>query len=315
MLVLGSVRYLVPAEASADTVTAVGLVISVTTGVLLGAATAGAWSAATDRWALPAGAWAAFLVAPVVGSQVPVAWMRWPVPQWLFAVALVALVAAMSTTRPGARAQRIDGRALIVAVVAACVLTAGYVLLGDLVRSESAAGAVRMWLVAAAALVATVIGAEVTARFLPLADDRFPIAVTGVVAAAYPLAVELRAATVWVLLVAPAAAVAGVLLARRLPYPGAGLAVAFVTSTVAVLWPATFADHIPLPVRVALVAVGTGLALGASLPGTATTAALGMSLLAPAAAVSGAVWALPADPRWVVTALAVTAAACAWQLR
>ena len=47
VLVLGSVRYLVPADASADTLTAVDLVISITTGVLLGAATAGAWGSAT----------------------------------------------------------------------------------------------------------------------------------------------------------------------------------------------------------------------------------------------------------------------------
>jgi hypothetical protein len=116
-------------------------------------------------------------------------------------------------------------------------------------------------------------------------------------------------------LVAVAAVAAGVLLAPRMPYPGLGLTVALVTSAAAVLWPALVADNIPLPVRVALVAAGTGLALGASLPGSAPTAALGMSLFAPATALFGAVWMLPADPRWVMTALAVTAAACAWQVR
>jgi len=98
------------------------------------------------------------------------------------------------------------------------------------------------------------------------------------------------------------------------PYPAAGLVVAFAVSAAAVLWPA-FADAVPLPVRVALVAAGCALALAASLPGSATVAALGMALPVPATAVIGAVWLVPGNPQGSAIALAATAAVCAWQVR
>ncbi|MFD3812861.1 hypothetical protein [Rhodococcus sp. NPDC058639] len=316
VLVLGSVRYIVPVDASSETLTAVGFVVAATTGVLLGSAAAGAWGSASGQWALVTGAWSAFLTAAAAGAVVPVAVMRWTVPQWLLVLALVALVAAAITARPGMRVQRLDPRVSVIAVVAAGVLTLGYRLLGDLVTSQAVESAVRMWLVVGAALLAIVIAAEITARLLPPGNDRFVLAATGAVAAGYPIVVELWAgAPRWVLLVTVGAVLVGVRLARYFPSPLAGFTVATVVSVAAIWFPEEIGEGIPLVVRVALVAAGTGLALAASLPGSASIAALGLALPVPAAAVIGAVWVLPADPRWIVLALAATVGACAWQVR
>lgn len=316
VLVLGSVRYIVPVDASSETLAVVGFVAAATTGVLLGSAAAGAWGSASGQWALVAGAWSAFLTAAAVGAVVPVAVMRWTVPQWLLVLALVTLVGAAITARPGMRVQRLDPRVSVIAVVAAGVLTLGYRLLADLVTSQAAETAVRMWLVVVVALLAIVIAAEITARLLPPGNDRFVLAATGAVAAGYPIVVELWAgAPRWVLLVTVGAVLVGVRLARYFPSPLAGFAVAMVVSVAAVWFPEEIGEGIPLVVRAALVAAGTGLALAASLPGSASIAALGLALPVPAAAVIGAVWVLPADPRWIVLALAATVGACAWQVR
>ena len=316
VLVLGSVRYVVPVDASSETLAVVGFVAAATTGVLLGSAAAGAWGSASGQWALVAGAWSAFLTAAAVGAVVPVAVMRWTVPQWLLVLALVTLVGAAITARPGMRVQRLDPRVSVIAVVAAGVLTLGYRLLADLVTSQAAETAVRMWLVVVVALLAIVIAAEITARLLPPGNDRFVLAATGAVAAGYPIVVELWAgAPRWVLLVTVGAVLVGVRLARYFPSPLAGFAVAMVVSVAAVWFPEEIGEGIPLVVRAALVAAGTGLALAASLPGSASIAALGLALPVPAAAVIGAVWVLPADPRWIVLALAATVGACAWQVR
>lgn len=316
VLVLGSVRYIVPVDASSETLAVVGFVAAATTGVLLGSAAAGAWGSASGQWALVAGAWSAFLTAAAVGAVVPVAVMRWTVPQWLLVLALVTLVGAAITARPGMRVQRLDPRVSVIAVVAAGVLTLGYRLLADLVTSQAAETAVRMWLVVVVALLAIVIAAEITARLLPPGNDRFVLAATGAVAAGYPIVVELWAgAPRWVLLVTVGAVLVGVRLARYFPSPLAGFAVAMVVSVAAVWFPEEIGEGIPLVVRAALVAAGTALALAASLPGSASIAALGLALPVPAAAVIGAVWVLPADPRWIVLALAATVGACAWQVR
>ncbi len=316
VLVLGSVRYIVPVDASSETLTVVGFVAAATTGVLLGSAAAGAWGSASGQWALVTGAWSAFLMAAAVGAVVPVAVMRWTVPQWLLVLALVALVGAAITARPGMRVQRLDPRVSVIAVVAAGVLTLGYRLLGDLVTSQAVGSAVRMWLVVVATLLAIVIAAEITARLLPPGNDRFVLAATGALAAGYPIVVELWAgAPRWVLLVTVGAVLVGVRLARYFPNPLAGFVVAMVVSVAAVWFPEEIGEGIPLVVRAALVAAGTGLALAASLPGSASIAALGLALPVPAAAVIGAVWVLPADPRWIVLALAATVGACAWQAR
>ncbi|MFZ3391856.1 hypothetical protein TVH25_01175 [Rhodococcus sp. 7Tela_A2] len=315
-LVLGSVRYIVPVDASSETLAVVGFVAAATTGVLLGAAAAGAGGSARGPGARGAGAGAAFLTAAAVGAVVPVAVMRWTVPQWLLVLALVTLVGAAITARPGMRVQRLDPRVSVIAVVAAGVLTLGYRLLADLVTSQAAETAVRMWLVVVVALLAIVIAAEITARLLPPGNDRFVLAATGAVAAGYPIVVELWAgAPRWVLLVTVGAVLVGVRLARYFPSPLAGFAVAMVVSVAAVWFPEEIGEGIPLVVRAALVAAGTGLALAASLPGSASIAALGLALPVPAAAVIGAVWVLPADPRWIVLALAATVGACAWQVR
>ena len=316
VLVLGSVRYIVPVDASSETLAVVGFVAAATTGVLLGAAVAGAWGSVSSQGALIIGAWSAFLTAAAVGAVVPLTAMRWTVPQWLLVLALVALVAAAITARPGMRVQRPDPRLSVIAVAGAAALTLGYLLLGDLVTSQAAAGAVRMWLVAGAALLAIVIGAELVARLVPPGDARFVLAATGAVAAGYPIVVELWAgAPWWVLLVTVGAVLAGVRLARYFPYALAGFLVAVVVSVAAVWFPDEIGAGIPLWVRAALVAAGTGVALGASIPGSVSIAALGLSLPVSAAAVIGAVWVLPADPRWLVLALAATVGACAWQVR
>ncbi|MEU5842354.1 hypothetical protein [Rhodococcus sp. NPDC047139] len=321
VVVLGSVRYLVPTGISTDSLTVVGWVIAATTGVLLGAATAGSWGSATGQWALIAGGWAAFLTAAAVGSEAPVDEMRWTVPQWAIAFALVATVAAALTVPAGMRVQRADPRLLAIVVTAAVALPVGYRLLGDFVGVRATGTGVLTWVIAGGALAVAVVGAELLARVVPPGDDRFVLTVTGAVAAAYPVLVELWSGMQtsslpwWVLLVAVGAVAAGVRLAPYTPYALPGLVLAAAVSAATVWWPEEIGEGIPLAVRVALVALGTGLALGASLPGSASVAALGMALPVPATAVVGAVWMLPVDPQWPALALFTTAAICAWQVR
>ena len=108
--------------------------------------------------------------------------MPWTVPQWLLAIALVAVVAAALVAQPGMRVQRADPRLWTVAAGASLALSVGYRLLGDRVTTEAASSTVlRMWLFTGGALLLLVIGAEVTARFLPPGDGAFPMAVTGAI--------------------------------------------------------------------------------------------------------------------------------------
>ncbi|WP_226436080.1 hypothetical protein [Rhodococcus yananensis] len=314
IVVLGSVRYLVASNTTADGLTAVGLVTAATTGVLLGAAVSGAWSTPGGPGALVAGGWAGLLTAPAVGMAMPTAAVPWTVTQWLLAIALIATVGSAVTVPTGGRGGRVDPQVLVVAAIAAVVLVAGYRLLGDLLTDHGPDGP-WLWPIAVGVLVASVIGAELVARQVPSGDDRFVLAVTGAVAAAYPVLIEVvGGAPWWTHVVAVTAVAVGAWAAPYAPYPAAGLVVAFAVSAAAVLWPA-FADAVPLPVRVALVAAGCALALAASLPGSATVAALGMALPVPATAVIGAVWLVPGNPQGSAIALAATAAVCAWQVR
>ncbi|UYP18282.1 hypothetical protein OED52_16695 [Rhodococcus sp. Z13] len=321
VVVLASVRYLVPADASADTLTVMGLVVAATTGVLLGAATAAAWGSPDGQWVLVAGGWSAFLVAAAVGTEIPFEVVRWTVPQWTLVVALVATLAAALTIPVGMRVQRADPRLLAMAIGAAAVLSVGYLLLGDLVSDRATSAGLLSWLIVGGALTVTVVGAEITARVVAPGDDRFVLTVTGALAASYPMVAEVWSGMQtsimpwWVLLVVVAAVVAGVRLAGYMPYALPGLLLAAAVTAATVWWPDEIGDGIPLAVRAALVALGTGLALGASLPGSTSVAALGLALPVPMAAVIGAVWVMPADPKWVVLALVATASVCAWQVR
>lgn len=319
-LVLGSLRVLVPGDASADTLGVVGLIAAATTGVLLGAAIAGGWGSAGGQWALLSGVWAAFFVAAAVGGTVPVDSIGWTVPRWALAGALFATIAAVITVRSGMRVQRADPRLLATVVAAAVALTVGYRLLGNLVESRATGGGAMPWLIAGGALALAVVGAELTARVVPPTDERFVLAVTGAVAASYPMVVELwvvarSPGSWWAPLLVVGAVVAGVRLAAYLPYALPGLLVAAAVSAASVGWPEEFGLQVPFAVRVAVVAAGAGLALGASLPGSASVAALGLSLPVPLTAVVGAVWTMPAEPRWVVLTLAAAATVCAWQVR
>ncbi|MGW0018956.1 hypothetical protein ACWDUD_11560 [Rhodococcus sp. NPDC003382] len=317
VLVLGSIRYIAPSDAAADTRSALQIVVAATAGILLGAAVAATWGRVGGQWAVVAGGWSAFLAAAAAGNGRPFESLHWTVPQWLLAIALVTVVAAALVAQPGMRVQRADPRMWTVAVGAALALSVGYRLLADRVDAEAASSTVRMWLFTGGALLLLVIGAEVAARFLPPGDGAFPMAVTGAIVTAYPLVVALGGPDVsgWAPAVAIVAVVLGLRAAPHMPRPELGLAVALVTTAVAALWPDLAADGWPLLVRVALIAAGTGLALGSALPGSAPVAALGLSLPFAALPVVGAVWSIPADPKLIVGALVVTGAVCAWQVR
>ncbi|WP_138996231.1 hypothetical protein [Rhodococcus zopfii] len=317
VLVLGTVRYIAPSDADTDTQSALQIVVAATAGILLGAAIAATWGRASGQWAVIAGAWSAFLAAAATGTERPFDSLHWTVPQWLLAITLVTVVAAALVAQPGMRVQRADPRLWPVAVGAALALSVGYRVLGDRVTAESASSTVRMWLFVGGALLLLVIGAEVTARFLPPGDGPFPMAVTGATVTAYPLVAALGGPEVpgWTPAVAVVAVLAGLRAAPRMPRPELGLALALVTTAVAALWPDLAADGWPLLVRVALIAAGTGLALGSALPGSAPVAALGAALPFAALPVLGAVWSIAADPMLVVGALVVAGAVCAWQVR
>lgn len=317
VLVLGTVRYIVPADAGTDAQSAVQIVVAATAGVLLGAAVAATWGRASGQWAVVAGGWSAFLAATTVGIRRPFESLHWTVPQWLLAVTLVTVAAAALVAQPGMRVQRADPRMWTVAVGAALALSVGYRLLGDRVTAEAASSTARMWLFAAGALLLLVVGAEVAARFLPPGDGPFVMAVTAAIVAAYPLIVTLGGPDVpqWTPAVVMVAVLAGLRTAPHLPRPELGLAVALVATAVAALWPELADDGWPLLVRVAVIAAGTGLALGSVLPGSAPVAALGVVLPFAALPLVGAVWSIPADTTVVVGALVATGAVCAWQVR
>lgn len=311
-VVLATVRFAVPA-ADVDTLTALDLTGAGAAGILLGAAVAAAWGEPIGQWAVVAGTWAVFLVAGPTGTSLQSSALPSPL-QWPLAVGAGAVVLAALVAGPGARVQRPDARLPIVAVGATAVLVVGLHVLGGWV-GEHAAGA-WMWPVAVGALAATVLGVEAVARVLPFADGRFPVASLGATAAAYPLVDDLAGTEVsaWVPATGLLAVAAGAALAWRVPRVDLGLGVALIVTLTVALWPGVGADGPQLLVRVALVAAGTGLALGAALPRAAPVAAMGLALPFTAATVA-AVAALPADQRMLTGALVATGAVCAWRCR
>lgn len=313
-VVLGTVRFAVPA-ADPDTLTVLPLISAGAAGILLGAAVAAAWGEPIGQWAVVVGAWAVFLLAGPMGTSLQSSALPSPL-QWPLAVAAGAVVLAAFVAGAGARVQRPEARLPIVAVGATAALTVGMHVLAGWVGEQATSAAAWMWLAAAAVLAATVLGAEAVGRFLPFADGRFPVAAIGATAAAYPLVDDLagREVSAWVPAAGVLAVAAGAALAWRVPRVELGLGVALVVTLTAALWPDTAADGPQLLVRVALVAAGTGLALGAALPGAAPVAAMGL-VLPVAAATVATVWALPADPRLLTGALAATGAVCAWRCR
>ncbi|RVW01640.1 hypothetical protein [Rhodococcus spongiicola] len=274
--VLIAARLMVSGVSDLDQLTLLYYTKCVAGGVLLGAAVAAAWSRTLPRLLLAGAVVSTFVVAhtahaawspstSVLGE--PFWWMLLP------ALALAAVCAVIDTEEPA----RTDGTVVREVIAAVVTLALAHRLLGEWIDGQSGSR-FRLWVVAGLCLVLVVALTEFWARRL---ESQFLLAATAVAAVA-PFATTALAwghlrLTPWVPVTVGVATVAvGVTVGLWRPLPLAGLATLALIPLVTAIDPTPPNSQAWFLAELAVLGVGIGLALGATLPDSGAPAALGL---------------------------------------
>ncbi|MFE3293773.1 hypothetical protein [Rhodococcus sp. NPDC059234] len=286
-LVLLGARLTVPGVSDFDALTALHYLKTAAAGVLLGSVVATAWAGRAGQWATTLGAVAAFLSAQASGMATltfttsSVGEPSW----WLLGPTLALAIASAVTADAGTRIQRVSGpeaRGALLTVVALAVVNR---LQLSWINERGSDSRLHVWVVLGVAMVVVLVATEVCARLVERESGggAFLLATTGVAAAAMPVLVDLRdpfreVSPSVVVAVATGAVAVGLRLAGRWRTPVAGLGVAALVPLLAAIWPDFGHDGPWLLVRLAVLGVGAGLAVGSTLPGVAAVAAAGFTI-------------------------------------
>ncbi|NLU83137.1 hypothetical protein [Rhodococcus sp. HNM0569] len=301
--VLALARWAVTHVGSIDSLIALHLAKTAAAGALLGCAIAAVWTrdprgtrglarlAAPGRVAVTVGTAGTFLAAVAYrpsGASFPeparlsTSALGEP-PVWLLVASATATVAALVVC--GGRVQHPARRTLRFCLLAVLGLTVVHRVLGSWIEGREFSSTTTLWVVVAISLAVLCAATLVAARAVGRADGRFVLVATGVAAAAFPVAHDLRGPGegphfALVAAVGFVAVAAGAVAALTLPRVRAqwGLALAAVVLAVAAIAPDFGSDGPLLLTRLAVVGVGAGIALAATFPGGAAVAAFGLAL-------------------------------------
>ncbi|TQF69383.1 hypothetical protein FK531_11675 [Rhodococcus spelaei] len=287
VVVLIGARVAVPASTSFDALTALHYLKTAAAGVLLGSVVATSWGGRAGQWATALGAIAGFLSVQVSGMATltfttssigePSWWLLWP-------AAVLALASAV-TADAGMRIQRVGGRDAGGALLTIVALAVVNRLQLSWINQQDNHSRLHLGVVIGVAMVVVLVAIEVCARLVERESGGggFLLATTGVAAAAMPVLVDLRYpfrdVGPWPAIAVAAVAVAvGLRLSARWRTPVVGLGVAGLVPLVAAIWPDFGHDGPWLLVRLGVIGVGAGLAVGSTLPGLAAVAAAGLAI-------------------------------------
>ncbi|RVW01234.1 hypothetical protein [Rhodococcus xishaensis] len=274
--VLIAARLMVPGVSNLDQLTLLYYTKCVAGGVLLGAAVAAGWSRALPRLLLTGAVMSTFVVAHTAHTAWSPSTSMLGEPFWWVlvpALALAAVCVVIDTEEPA----RTDGTVVREVIAAVVTLTLAHRLLGEWIDGQSGSR-FRLWVVVGLCLVLVVALTEYWARRL---DSQFLLAATAVAAAA-PFVTTVLAGghlrlTPWVPVTVGVAAVAvGVSVGRWRPAPLAGLATLALIPLITAIDPTSTDSQAWFLAQLAVLGVGIGLALGATLPDTGALAALGL---------------------------------------
>lgn len=287
--VLALVRQAVPGIAGIDGLITLHLVKCVAAGALLGCAVAAAWGHRGPQLCAVAGTVTGWASVSVFGADIATrsTSVLGEPSRWLLALTLAAAVAAAVTADTTSRITRITAPEAGTALAAIAVIGILNRLLTAWIARDTGESRIHTWVLVGLAmivvLVATEICARLVARRIGTGDAIILLTATAVAAALMPVLVDLRNPfrdiPAWsAVLVAALAVVAGIALARRLPHPVAGLAVAALVPILGIAWP-DLGNHGPwLLVRVGVLAVGAAWAVASALPASPAVAAAGLSI-------------------------------------
>lgn len=248
----------------------------ITAGSMLGAAVAAVWSRAPARLALTVGVVSTFVVAHSAHADLTPSTSTLGEPFWWILVPALVLTAMCAVVDDGSPARTAPETVNRVAVAAA-VIAGTHRLLGALIDRHDGSR-LQLWILVGLGLVLVVAVTEFWARRL---RSPFLLAATAVAAAA-PFVTTLIAheplqRRPWTVVAVGGAAVAvGVVLAVRRPSPSVGLAVIAVVPVWTAIAPAPLDGTVWLLVELAVLGVGSGLALGSTLPRRGALAVLGL---------------------------------------
>lgn len=252
-------------------------------GVLLGAAVAAVWSRPIPRLALVGAVGAAFVVAHTAHAGWTPSTSILGEPFWWILIPALVLAAVCAVVDDamfdGAAPERLDRETAIGVLAGVVTLAVAHRLLAEWIDRQTGSQ-LRQWVVVALCLVLVVALTEFWARRL---DSPFLLAATAVAAVTPFVATVLGQdylrvrpwvpVTVGVVAVAVGVAVSSV---RRMPM--IGLAVLALVPLSVLIAPGATDNRVWLLVQLAVLGVGIGLALGATLPDHAATAVLGLAI-------------------------------------
>ncbi|MFC9787471.1 hypothetical protein [Rhodococcus sp. NPDC127528] len=286
-LVLVGARLTVPGVSDLDALTAMHYLKTTAAGVLLGSVVATSWAGRAGQWATTLGTVAAFLSAQAAGMATltyttsPVGEASW----WLLGPALALAIASAVTADAGARIPRVSAREARGALLTVVALALVNRLQLSWINERGNDSRLQIWVVIGVAMVVVLVATEVCARLVERESGggAFLLAATGIAAAATPVLVDLRypfrEVEPWAaILVAVVAVAVGLRLTVRWRTPVAGLGIAALVPLLAAVWPDFGHDGPWLLVRLAVLGVGAGLAVGSTLPGVAAVAAAGFAI-------------------------------------
>lgn len=281
-----------------DTLIALHFAKTATAGFLLGASVALAWGCRTRQVALVLGVAVAYVLAgvappargdtdylqPASRSTSAIGEPSWILLGAAFALSVAAAVAATKSIRT----QRLEQSTILVALGGSLALALTNRVLGAWIVNQEFGSQSRIASVVTVSLAVIVAVTVIVARLFPGTDGVFVLAATAIAAGAITVINDLRDPIVtvhpWVSLAVGVAAVAlGMLLPARAHLSGRrqtvlGIAIVAIVPLVAAIAPEFGNDGPFLLVRLAVLGVGVGLAVGGCIPHWAPTAVLGLTL-------------------------------------
>ncbi|WP_137724069.1 hypothetical protein [Prescottella subtropica] len=280
-VVLVAIRFAVHGADDVGVLTLLHYGKCIAAGILLGATVAAAWARPLPRLALVTAVASTFVLAHGARADWSPSTSTLGEPSWWILVPALVLTIGCAVTVPTGRHPDEPARAIPEVAgrvaVAAVTLAVAHRLLGAWIDGQDTSR-FRLWIVIGISLVLVVSLTELWAR---RSRSPFLFAATAVAATVPFVATVLWRESLhhlaWaVVLVGVATVAAGVVAAPRLPSPVIGPAVLAVIPIWTLIDPTPSDGAGPLLVELAVLGAGIGLTLGATLPGSGTTAALGL---------------------------------------
>lgn len=270
------------------------IVRALAAGAMLGSAAAAAWG----RVAWQAGLTAGVLTAALSATFRNTPWLQFTTVDdahavklahhepnwWLLGAAVIVAVAAAGTTQSEFRLQRPNQRAAVVAIGGILAFAVVDRLLGEWIYRAVIGDRSLLWVAVFVSVAILLAVALVLATVAQPSNGRFALVALAVAAAVAILVRDMRweplsIGTTWLIVAALLATIVGTRASGVRPNALIGLGVVAIVPLLSTLWPDFGTDGVGLLLRIVLVGLGAGYALGSTYPGESPFAAVGLAIL------------------------------------